>query len=147
MQKDPLNAQAGLKDKAAQAAQQVIDLVCMSWRESAEQYGTSVPTVSLSLACYLLHGHPPRSEMGFYGRLQLLSPHLQTWLARRLCDALQRKIHLNLLHDGTAAALPYAGSPNTAVILLGTALGVGFPPPSAQGLGEELARLTDPIIS
>jgi hypothetical protein len=37
------------------------------------------------------------------------------------------------LHDGTAAAHIYAGSTNAAVIVMGTAMGLGFPPP-ADGL-------------
>jgi hypothetical protein len=35
-----------------------------------------------------------------------------------------------LIHDGTAAARAYAGEMRAAVITLGTALGVGFPPTS-----------------
>ena len=37
--------------------------------------------------------------------------------------------HIDFVHDGTAAAKAYAGAANTAVITIGTALGVGFPPP------------------
>jgi hypothetical protein len=38
-----------------------------------------------------------------------------------------------LLHDGLAAASVYAGRPRTAVLILGTAIGAGYPP-SKQGL-------------
>lgn len=38
------------------------------------------------------------------------------------------------IHDGTAASLAHAGAPSSAVIMLGTALGVGFPPVSEEGL-------------
>ena len=85
------------------------------------------PTIGISLACYLRDSQPPPSEMGCYGRLQLLSDNLQTWLAGQLSRRLGQPIHLLLYHDGTAAALAYAGSGETAVIMLGTAVGVGFP--------------------
>lgn len=37
-------------------------------------------------------------------------------------------LDVRLLHDGTAAASAMAGEAHAAVITLGTALGVGFPP-------------------
>jgi hypothetical protein len=43
-------------------------------------------------------------------------------------------IQIELLHDGQAAALPYAGKPHQAVMTFGTALGIGFPPESATNL-------------
>ena len=39
---------------------------------------------------------------------------------------------VHLIHDGAAAL--HAGERQSAVIRVGTALGVGFPPPSAVGL-------------
>jgi hypothetical protein len=41
---------------------------------------------------------------------------------------------VQLHHDGTAAALVHACEPRAAVIMIGTSLGVGFPPPDATGL-------------
>jgi hypothetical protein len=49
---------------------------------------------------------------------------------------LNRSTAVDLLRDGTAASHAYAGTANTAVITIGTALGVGFAPP-AQGLREK----------
>jgi hypothetical protein len=40
------------------------------------------------------------------------------------------------MHDGSAAALAFAGSPKTVVVMLGTAIGVGFPPDTNQNLLE-----------
>jgi hypothetical protein len=50
-------------------------------------------------------------------------------------------IDVSLVHDGTAAATTYAGASNAAVITVGTALGVGFPPPAdgLMGLNANLA--------
>jgi hypothetical protein len=44
-----------------------------------------------------------------------------------------RSLTMRLLHDGSAAAQALAGKEHAAVMMLGTALGVGFPP--ASGLG------------
>ena len=45
----------------------------------------------------------------------------------RVSAELDRRISVKLLHDGTAAATTYAGERHTAVITIGTALGIGFP--------------------
>jgi hypothetical protein len=41
---------------------------------------------------------------------------------------------VQVIHDGTAAALAHAGAAHSAVIVIGTALGVGFPPVDRTGL-------------
>jgi hypothetical protein len=41
---------------------------------------------------------------------------------------------LALLHDGLAAASAYAGAARTAVLILGTSIGVGYAPVSAGSL-------------
>jgi hypothetical protein len=50
-----------------------------------------------------------------------------------LAARLDRFRSLALLHDGLAAASVYAGRPRTAVLTLGTSIGVGYVPP-ARGL-------------
>ena len=45
-----------------------------------------------------------------------------------------RRLPVQLIHDGTAAAALHAGQPDTAVIVAGTALGVGFPQADASEL-------------
>jgi hypothetical protein len=50
-------------------------------------------------------------------------------------------ITAQVIHDGTAAALAHAGSPHSAVIVMGTALGVGFPPVDTTGLCPVAAKL------
>jgi hypothetical protein len=74
--------------------------------------------------------------MGHYGRLQLLTDHLQTYLTQQISKAIGQQLRINLFHDGTAAALAFAGSQNTAVLMLGTAIGVGFPRETDRGLRE-----------
>lgn len=118
--------------EVAAFADRILTLIEQTWRAAERplrfrSVQASASTIAVSLACYLQNGQPPPSEMGCYGRLQILSPNLQTWLADQLSQRLGQPIHLHLVHDGTAAALAYAGRGETAVIMLGTAVGVGFP--------------------
>jgi hypothetical protein len=118
--------------EVAAFADHVLTMIEQTWRAAERplrlrSVQALAPTIAVSLACYLQDGQPLPSEMGCYGRLQLLSHNLQTWLADQLSQRLGQPIHLHLYHDGTAAALAYAGREETAVIMLGTAVGVGFP--------------------
>ena len=66
-----------------------------------------------------------------YGRLNTLG----TNVCDRLSQAVTGQIGypttvVTFIHDGTAAAKVYAGAANTAVITMGTSLGMGFPPPN-----------------
>jgi hypothetical protein len=126
--------EAPLREIAQEAADKVVELAAQSWLEVRRRDWLVAPEIALSLACYLINGHPPSSEMGYYGRLQLLTDHLQTYLAGRISAAVGQPIKLALLHDGSAAALVYTGQPRTAVLMLGTAIGVGFPPAIDTGL-------------
>lgn len=49
-------------------------------------------------------------------------------------DRAGHPLSVQVIHDGTAAALAHAGSAHSAVIVMGTALGVGFPPADVAGL-------------
>ncbi len=84
--------------------------------------------VGIALACYLFDGHPAPHDWGSYGRLQLLCEHLESFTRQSLRARLGTEPPLRLLHDGSAAALAYAGTPNALVLTLGTAIGSGFPP-------------------
>lgn len=88
--------------------------------------------VGMSVAAYVrdgrLLGH------GLYARMDSLSDDA----AQLIADAVARmgdfRIRPIIVHDGTAAAALHAGGANTAVLVIGTAIGVGFPPDPAEGL-------------
>jgi len=64
-----------------------------------------------------------------YGRLNSLSANLCDLLSEAVSEQLGYPITVaSFVHDGTAAATAYAGLSNAAVITIGTALGMGFPP-------------------
>ncbi len=117
-------------DAAALLRDRLIDIVADTWTAAAAQAVPLADSLAIVLACYLLHGQPRPEDWGCYGRLQQFAPHLQTYLSQQISQRLNRPLHITLLHDGQAAAMPFAGQAQTAVITFGTALGIGFPPPS-----------------
>lgn len=95
-------------------------------------------TIPMSVAAYVQDGKP---LTGIYGRANLVTDNLARELGSQLSAKLGASISVKLLHDGTAAAAAYAGERDTAVIMLGTALGIGFPGEDAglQPMREGLA--------
>lgn len=106
----------------------MVATIVETWRAASAVERDVSSTVFASLASYLRDGQPLARQGGAYAGLLALSDNLAAWLAERVSHALGRPITVSLLHDGTAAAHALAGEPRAAVITLGTALGVGFPP-------------------
>jgi hypothetical protein len=98
-----------------------------TWRAAAAA-GPPAPVLTASIAAYIEDNQPMHYQRGLYSEMRALSPNLGAWLAERVSAAVGQPVTVHLIHDGTAAARVYAGQPQSAVILLGTALGVGFPP-------------------
>jgi hypothetical protein len=103
-----------------------------AWREELARDPNLSPAAVAVLASYLRDGQPLARQGGIYAALNTLAPNLARWLGDRLAAELGRPFALTLLHDGTAAARACAGTPQTAVITLGTSLGVGFAPPGGD---------------
>jgi hypothetical protein len=90
------------------------------------------PTVSSSVAAYIRNGRPdgvPGREQGAYA-LTGLAEDITGWFAARISVACGREVGFQFTHDGDAAAAAVGGQPHTAVLMLGTSLGVGFAPPA-----------------
>jgi hypothetical protein len=92
----------------------------------ARHLSASVRALAISVACYLEGGHRC-ADRGLYANLPDLRD--RNW-RRHLCDLFGRSVDVAVVHDGTAAAaaVPRRGTLPGAVLVLGTALGVGFPP-------------------
>jgi hypothetical protein len=101
-----------------------------SWSLVKFESGLS-PCINASIANYVEKGSLTKDFN--YGVLLEQSPDPAASLAALVSEVIGQKISLNFMHDGTAAAYAFAGTPKTAVITTGTALGIGFPPPS-EGL-------------
>ncbi len=106
----------------------MLDIIGQGWLRipPAARSGAGV---AMSVASYLLNGHPSPLDRGCFGCLQLLGPNLEQFIRQELSTHLRHGVPLVLEHDGAAAAAFYAGSPRTVVLALGTAIGNGFPPP------------------
>lgn len=101
----------------------MVDVITETWHESSAR---PAPLIAFSLASYIEDGQPV-SDAG-YGLLRLLSSDVTGYFQEILSLKLGQSVRVRLLHDGSAAATAIAHEPDAAIIMLGTALGSGFPP-------------------
>jgi len=127
---EPYDYHGWQPEKAGQVMQGMATAVAQTWSDAQKEGYALDPMLVICLACYLIDGHPipAHLETGCYSRLQVLSPHLTQYTTEQISAALKQPVRVELLHDATAAALAHIGEPATAVITLGTSLGIGFPP-------------------
>jgi hypothetical protein len=111
-------------------ADYMVSALARTWHEAAASGDTLAPELVVSLASYVRDGQPIPRQGGIYSYLHVLAPTLAAWLSDRLGERTGTSLRVSLVHDGTAAARAYAGEEHAAVVTMGTALGVGFPPPT-----------------
>jgi hypothetical protein len=111
--------------------------IAETWRTAHMIDSSTAKAIPVSVAAYVKDGHP---LTGAYGTASHITGSLEAELGLRVSTELGTSIRIRLLHDGTAAAAAYAGQENAAVIMMGTALGVGFP-----GDGRKLRRIRDAL--
>jgi hypothetical protein len=95
----------------------------------------------LSVAAYVQGGRLLGN--GLYASLNALSDDARPLLGDAVFAQTGRALRVHLIHDGTAACALYAGAPNVAVIVVGTALGIGFPPAADSDLRPLAPNLID----
>jgi hypothetical protein len=93
------------------------------------------PCILCSVAAYTQDGRPLDINRGIYTWLNRIDPDIQDWFSRQVSFACQRELTVEFGHDCDLAARALAGSPHTAVVMLGSGLGVGFVPPM-EGYAE-----------
>lgn len=120
-------------DEARTRWRWMLDLIAADWHHLDRAVPRELTAVGISLATHLEAGHPLDADRGIYGRMAGLAPHLATFMRDELAAALGPFRSFALLHDGLAAASAYAGRSRTAVLVLGTSIGVGYAP-SDNGL-------------
>lgn len=93
----------------------------------AQTHGTKTSgnLIPISIASYVDRTGQPLS--GVLSRLLALSSDVPGLLSETISNRLDSPTQVRLIHDGTAAASFYSLQPNAAVVMMGTALGVGFP--------------------
>ncbi|TFG67319.1 MAG: hypothetical protein E4H27_09160 [Anaerolineales bacterium] len=98
--------------------------------EAANRQGIVLdPDIMISIAAYV-HGGELLGN-GIYARMRLLDEDTRVLLAHAIQDKANHNTVVHLIHDGTAAAAVHAGEKDAVVLVLGTAIGVGFVPESA----------------
>jgi hypothetical protein len=100
------------------------------WQAGRDARLSLAPTIVCSMSGYLHNGHPIDVNGSSYASLGMLVPNLGTWLSQRVSFEVGEAVSVELVHDCTCAARAYAGETATAVLMMGTSLGVGFPPAS-----------------
>jgi len=95
----------------------------------------------LSVAAYVQGGRLLGN--GLYASLNALADDARPLLADAIHAQTGQVMRVHLIHDGTAACTLYAGIQNAAVIVVGTALGIGFPPTTDSDLRPLAPNLMD----
>jgi hypothetical protein len=115
------------REKAVHLIDGMVSIVARMWRRAATAGLSLSGTVPICLAAYVKDGNPMATHAGGYYQAARVTENLQAELGRRVSEQLGVPVSVKLLHDGSAAAAAYAGQQRAAVIVMGTALGIGFP--------------------
>ncbi len=110
----------------------VADAISSAWQESRASGLQPGIDVMLCVAAYVDGGRLLGN--GIYAQMSSLADDLRPLLADEVQARTGERVRVHLIHDGTAAAALHAGEQRSAVIIVGTALGVGFPPAGDSGL-------------
>lgn len=127
------------RDQPSRAAlEELLAAVLDSAARGTRSLRASVRAVAFSVACYLDREGRCASR-GSYANLPDLVG--DPWRGR-LEARFGRPVPVGVVHDGTAAAasVPAAGGTPGAVLVMGSALGVGFPPPDLPPWRELTVR-------
>jgi hypothetical protein len=104
-------------------------LIVRDWQAVRVQGVSPSPRVIACIASYVSDNHPKEYPGAGYPSLRHVGANAGHWLSEVVSREIGTDVDIALLHDGTAAARVFAGQPHTAVLMLGTWLGVGFAPP------------------
>ncbi len=110
----------------------VAGAIAQTWEESLAQGNSPGEEIMLSVAAYVQNGRLLGN--GIYAQMHAVAEDIRPSLVEQVRARVGVRAHLRFIHDGTAAAALYAGERNVAVMMVGTALGIGFPPADAEGL-------------
>jgi hypothetical protein len=117
-------SQKSARRAAQHVLQSMIAAIVTTWHEAQLTNPPPASVIPVSIAAYVKDGIP---LTGVFAQTSLVADSLQDELGRRVSAEIGTPLRILLLHDGTAAAAAYAGQRNTAIVMMGTALGVGFP--------------------
>ena len=139
---DILSATADADRQAMRLFEHMLAVIVDTGQEAHATGVRPSSSILVSLSAYTRDGQLLPAQAGSYMQIARITDNLARTLADRLSADLGQSIAVELLHDGTAAATVHAGEAHTAVIMIGTALGIGFAPP-AEGLRQVRGPLPD----
>ncbi|MBN2003221.1 MAG: hypothetical protein JXA21_07670 [Anaerolineae bacterium] len=111
-----------------------VTTISRTLQESRDAGHPPVAETMLSVAAYVRGGELLGN--GMYEQVMALTGDVRD-VRILLADALALRgdrVRIHVIHDGTAAAAFHAGEERSAVLVVGTAIGVGFPPPTDSGM-------------
>ncbi|MEZ4767438.1 MAG: hypothetical protein R2844_03325 [Caldilineales bacterium] len=122
------------EEDAAALGRRVLSFIADVIARTVAERPDAEPLALVSVAAYKLNGR--LAGNGPYASIHAAAGDRPAGeiLGEAASRAAGREVSVLPIHDGTAASLAHAGAPNSAVIMLGTALGVGFPPAREDGL-------------
>ncbi len=145
---DPIPAPWEMHNEPRAAAeidpQEVLDFVGEVVARTLQESGAAGTDLVLSVAAYVEGGRLLGN--GIYARMSRLTIDVRPLVEGAVAARTGRGVRVRFIHDGTAAAALHAGEVQAAVIVVGTALGVGFPPAEAEDLrplASDLVLITD----
>ncbi len=104
----------------------VSQTVAQTFEENKAEGIQASPDVMLCMAAYVRGGRLLGN--GIYATMSTLTADVRPLLSEAIAQQIGCDLNIHLIHDGTAAAAVHAGEPQSAVLVIGTAIGVGFPP-------------------
>ena len=126
--------------KTAELATRMTAIVAETM-EAADPSTPVVPHILCSVAAYVQDGQPVRNDRGVYTALHHMSSDITGWFSRQISRASGKAVRIEFFRDADVAACAYAGYPDTAILMLGSALGAGFAPP-----GHSYRPVADPFV-
>jgi len=113
--------------KTTELAEGMVSILAETARAAPQDKALLLP-ILCSAAAYVEAGKPMKVyHLGYYA-LNQISTDLLSWFSDKISQESGRKVRLEFLHDCDAAAIAMAGKERSAVLMLGSALGVGFVP-------------------
>lgn len=131
----------------AEESQQLFDFmvttIAETWRSlphTRTEYRFS-DMIPVSLASYIdRDGQPSILPGSPFAAMRILVDNVQDGLSQAVSEQVGQSVQVMLIHDGTAAASGHDTEGNSATIMLGTAIGIGYKPTT-----DNLRPICEPV--
>ncbi len=116
-------------------AAMMVEVMAAAVRAAQKQNLPLDPHTLCSVGAYVEDGEPLKIDRGIYTAMNRISADVKGWFSAQVSQASGQAVTVTFEHDCDLAAWSQAGRARCAVIMLGSAIGVGFVPP-ASGFRE-----------